>query len=193
MADLAIFETGDGGDVILKGNDLELTEGLFNLPYLALFGGNLLQSTDELPIEPEGLVEREDWWGNELFFPNSEKLQFNSKTERRLNEVALNSNALIIIEAIVKEDLKFMNEFAEVSVEVTIPDRDTLKIFITLQEPDGLEEQTFVFAWTATKLEEIVNGFVGGGVATQPLETLVWIDSNGNNIVDENDNFIIFQ
>ena len=64
MSDLVIYETGDGGDVVLKGNDFELTESLFNMPYLAWFGGNPGFSTTGNELENE---QRFDYWANSLF------------------------------------------------------------------------------------------------------------------------------
>jgi hypothetical protein len=40
IADITIFESGDGGDLALINDDLATIEGLTNQVYLAWFGGN---------------------------------------------------------------------------------------------------------------------------------------------------------
>jgi hypothetical protein len=40
MTDILIFETGNGGDMMLRNNDIVTVEGYENQPYLAMFGGN---------------------------------------------------------------------------------------------------------------------------------------------------------
>ena len=37
MADLKMVETGDGGDFVLVGADLQLIDGFQNMPYLGCF------------------------------------------------------------------------------------------------------------------------------------------------------------
>jgi len=78
MTDLMVFESGVGGDVRLLGNDIEMTDSIFNMVYLALFGGNPAASTTGSEIESE---QRSDFWGNGLLLPNDTELQFNSTTE----------------------------------------------------------------------------------------------------------------
>jgi hypothetical protein len=39
--DILLVETGNGGDVIFTGNDLAVINGFENMPYLAMFGGNV--------------------------------------------------------------------------------------------------------------------------------------------------------
>ena len=66
MGDLLIHSTGNGGDANLVSpldsvitNDFELTEGLFNMVFLAMFGGNPRNVTSENFDEGE---QRYDWW-----------------------------------------------------------------------------------------------------------------------------------
>ena len=170
MADIAIYESFDGGEVILKGGDLELTEGLFNHPYLGMFGGNVEQSHED---EDEFLfiLERFDYWGNNLFFPDDPQQQFNSELERVLTETALDDEGLQRLEAIIKADLDFLTELAEVSVSVELLNVDTLKIDIFLQQPGGLQEQRFVFLWDGTRLEQITNLIDAPSIPQNPIET----------------------
>ena len=148
MADLVVYETGNGGDVVKKGNDLQLTEDLFNQVYLAWFGGNVEASTtgEELPTE-----QRFDWWGNQLFFQDKPEFQFNSELERVLDSVALTSSGRVTIEEAAKRDLKYLEGFAEVSVSVSIIGLDQVQIDALLKEPDNIEAQIFRFIWDKTK------------------------------------------
>jgi len=152
MADLVIYETGNGGDVVLKGNDFDLTEGLTNMPYLGWFGGNPGASTIGNEIDTE---QRLDWWGNSLIFNNNKNIQFNSLLEDALNNTALDSEGRIIIEEIAKQDLKFLNTFAEVEVDASILSDNRISINVKLTEPDNLQEKEFQFIWDETKKELI--------------------------------------
>lgn len=133
--DLAIGEAdGNGGDLAMKGNDLAVVYGNENQIYLALFGGNVEQDTPALITNAQTF----DWWGNTLLFGNNRARQFNSKTERTLNEVSLNSSGRIKIESAVKDDLSYLRELgADVTVNVEIIATNTVKIFIKTIYPDG--------------------------------------------------------
>jgi len=158
--DLSIYETGDGGDLVLKGNDLETSNGLFNLPYLAMFGGNVAQSTPIIRDESEEAI---DWWANSLLFQETPELQMNSKTERALKEFAVNSAGRVKIEQIIKRDIEFMQKFAGISVSVTLENVDTINIKILLQEPNPSSIKEFIFIWNATK-QELINDVSLGGL-----------------------------
>jgi phage gp46-like protein len=126
--DLAIVETGNGGDLQLNGNDLAIVTSLENQPYLAMFGGNLEASTDPNNIE---LISG-DWWGNDLLFPNQPDLQMNSLTERVLNQVNLNSLGISLIENAIKQDLKFLQPQAQMTVSVQLISDDRLDVKIRM-------------------------------------------------------------
>lgn len=128
MADLLIYETGNGGDLKLKGNDLAVVDGVENMPYLALFGGNV-----------EG-----EWWGNELLMPNKPDRHFVSETERTLNTVALTSAGRIKVEQAVLNDLAFLKKAVPgttVTASVSIAGVDKLVIQVNISG----EQITFVW------------------------------------------------
>ena len=152
MADLALHETGNGGDIELRGNDMDTTGSIFNLIYMGLFGGNPAASTTGEELETE---QRLDWWANGLLFQDAPDIQLNSTFEQTLKEVALNSSGRLEIAESAKADLKFLDEIAEISVDVQITDVDKVQITILAQEPDNLQEQAFIFIWDATK-EELI-------------------------------------
>src|SRR4051812_18891907 len=120
--DLQLLETGNGGDVNKKGKDLSVIYGFQNMPYLAMFGGNVQSSTPgkRLPTE-----QASDWWGNALL-TNDIGHQMNSETERALMTTLLTSSGRLKIEQAVKKDLSFMKEFAEVTSDVSIINTDVV-------------------------------------------------------------------
>lgn len=161
--DLQVIENaGNGGDLVKKPKDLSVIEGFQNMPYLAMFGGNTAASTGKrIPSE-----QAFDWYANSLIFSEDATIQFNSETERALNNTPLTSSGRAIIENAVKADLKFMKAFCQVGVSVTIPETDKVVIGIRLIEPDNLEQRDHIFIWDATRQElnlAAVSSGVSGG------------------------------
>jgi hypothetical protein len=109
--DVLIYETGNGGDLKLRGNDLATVEGYENAPYLSMFGGNR-------------------WWGNYLVPDNP----FAAKTEEALRTNALTSAGRIAIEDAVKEDLKFLNDIPDTvyTVSTTIANSNRIDIVVNI-------------------------------------------------------------
>lgn len=149
MADLRLIETGNGGDFVLNGADLEVINGIQNMPYIGMFGGNVEQSTQQFN-EAE---QRFDYWGNTLFMDQNSSVQYNSELERVLQQVALNSSGRTLIKQAVEKDVAFMKEFATVAVEVFITSVDRVEILIQIQEPDNLESNQFIYIWDSTEQE----------------------------------------
>jgi phage gp46-like protein len=147
MIDLQIVETGNGGDLMMIGGDLAQVSGWENMVYLALFGGNVEANTD--PARPENTQDF-SWWGNALLMPNQPGLQFNSNTERVLKSVGLTSGNLPAIQNAVNADLAFMNDFAKVSITVSIIGVDKVKLDIVVKEPGTLNSMQFVYIWDGT-------------------------------------------
>lgn len=147
--DCKLIENKDGGDLFYNGIDIEMVSGFQNMPYLDLFGGNVEANT--APVN-EG-EQRFDWWGNALFMEQAPNLQYNSDTERLLNNIALSSIGRLQIEAAVKSDLSNFNEFAKFTVSVTIPNVDRVSIEIQIMEPTNLESTKFVYIWDETQKE----------------------------------------
>lgn len=181
--DLKLIETGNGGDIVQKGDIIQLINGFQNMPYLALFGGNIEQSTPKTRKEGEQVF---DWWGNSLLFPNNLETQFNSLTEKTLMNVSLTSAGRIKIQNAVLEDLKFMKAFAKINVDVSIIGVDKVKIFIQIQQPNNIESDEFIYIWDATLFELTTDetattrdfnyiitddGFI---LSTEDDDTLIW-------------------
>lgn len=153
MDDLSIYETGSGGDLEIKGNDIASSSGIFSMVYMAFFGGNPQANTtgNELDSELRG-----DWWGNALLFQDEPEIQFNSNLERALNETPLTSSGRIIIEQAAKKDLEFMKEFANISVSVSVISDDRVSIDVKIQEPENIQEKNFQFIWDNLESEIII-------------------------------------
>ena len=148
MEDISLFETGSGGDIELLGNDIASTSGLFNMVFMAWFGGNPGFSTTGNELESE---LRSDWFGNSLLFNNEQEIQFNSTLENVLNTTALDSSGRITIEEAAKKDLEFMKDIADVSVDVSILSDDKVSIFAKIKEPENIQVQEYQFIWDGLK------------------------------------------
>jgi len=184
--DIKLYETGNGGDIRVKGNDLEAVAGFDNMPYMLMFGGNVAQSTNEVGDNDES---RLDWWANTLFSNPTE--QSNSITERRLQQVSLNSEGRQFIENAVRTDLESMQAFANVSVSVSVVSDDILNIGIKLVRPGFLEGKLYQFIWDAT-----LGGIRGADDYFPPDETVLNTDAritenNISRIVESGINRII--
>lgn len=149
VIDLKLVETGDGGDVVLKGNDLEMIEGFQNMPYLALFGGNVEDSTTGEKVKEQAF----DYWGNFLLHPTQRELWLNSGTERLMLTTAITTSSRIRMEEQVKKDLEFMKPFAIVESNVFLVSEDRISISISISQPTSNELLNFSYIWDATNNE----------------------------------------
>lgn len=146
--DIMIYESGDGGELNLKNDDLETISGLTNQVYLALFGGNKEQVTSD---ELDEVDVRNDYWANELL---EDELQFNSTFEKALSEVVLNSNGISKLEDAAANDLEYLKEYADINIEGSIPEINIFQLEVELIEPDDISTK-IKFLWDATKNELI--------------------------------------
>jgi len=126
MTDVLIYETGNGGDIIVKqgANDVTTVNGYENSPYLAMFGGS-------------------NWWGN--YIATSPYL---CKTEAVLKNLVLNSAGLQNLEKAINSDLDYLKNIPgttyKVSTKIESPSRLAInieingKIFSYLWNPDSM-------------------------------------------------------
>lgn len=130
MADLLIFESGNGGELKQRGNDFVMVQGIENEPYMLMFGGS------------------REWWGNDFLDPTDTDKIWSSETEKILNSVALNSAGRIKIEEAVNKDLAPLRKQtgAVVGVQVQILSDDRCEILIDI---NGLKQQ---FVWAPDAL-----------------------------------------
>ena len=129
-ADLKVVDTENGGDLVLMGNDLVGVDNFDNMPYLAMFGGNPGGVTKPVPDGNQNL----DWWGNFLMKDNVSQ-QFNSYTEESFRKNSLNVLGKALISSAISRDLKFLNNFGNISHSFEIVGPDRVNTFITLKIP----------------------------------------------------------
>lgn len=139
ITDILIYESGDGGEFQLVNGDLNTVQSITNCVYLALFGGNIEQDTSNSIEDNE---QRSDWWGNLLL----SDIPYNSEFERTLLNVSLNSSGISKLENAAKNDLKFLKDYANISVNISIDDIDKMSLVVSLQEPDNTERK-IKFIW----------------------------------------------
>jgi phage gp46-like protein len=149
--DLELQENGDGGDLIKNTNDLSVIYGFENEVYIALFGGNVKEDT---PQKRNPLDQDLSFWGNNLLHPNDKSVQYNSKTERALDTIALTSSGRALIEQAVRDDLNYLNAIGTITASVSIVGVDKIEIDVTIQQPASTA-QNFTYLWDATKQELI--------------------------------------
>lgn len=155
MIDLLIIETGNGGDAVFRGKDFVTTESFINMPYFGMFGGNPGFPSEQIPNENE---QQFDWWGNRLLTFSDPQVWITSRLEHLLNNISLTSANRSVIIRTIQRDIEFMEEFAQITVDVQYINVDRIRILIRLIEPDTLQENTFVFIWNATEAELTPDG-----------------------------------
>lgn len=135
MFDVAITESGSGGDIVIQGNDLALVYGMENQPYLASFGGNIEADT----ISNVVIDISEDYWGNALLIPNNPNVQFNSKLERALRVTPLTSAGRTKIINALTQDLQYLQDSLgnNVAINVSIISDNWLQIQLNITLAKG--------------------------------------------------------
>lgn len=151
--DINLHESGNGGEMAIVSNDLLIGESLFQQVYLALFGGNLEANTlgNELLTE-----ERFDWWGNSLFFSENQNKQFNSNTEKTINNVALNSQGRLQILNAINEDLSYLNELLSYDVNVQLFEVNKIRIIINFIPKSNQENRVLQLVYDNAKNELLI-------------------------------------
>lgn len=148
VLDVMVFESGSGGEWNLKANDVEYISGLTNQVYLALFGGNIEQNTDEGLADVE---QRHDYWANAFIL---DEHQYNSTFERTIMNVALNSAGVSKLENAASEDLKYLEAYADIAISGAVTGLGKFELTVQLDEPSGISTK-LKFIWDATKNELI--------------------------------------
>lgn len=150
MIDFVLYETLDGGSKFFydKKKDLQTTRSLFTYVYVLILGGNVEASTTgaEQPRE-----KRSDFWGNSAFYPNSPEKWINSNFERAINTIELSSVGRIKLEQALKDDLKRLRIYGEVTASVDITGNNRIRANIGLKDVG-----VFTLTWQANLDEEIL-------------------------------------
>lgn len=150
--DIHIFESGDGGELGVENNDILLSTSLFQTIYISLFGGNVEASTLGNEIDTQ---QRFDWWANELIFKNNKEKQFNSTTEKTLNEITLNSQGRLKLISAVRNDLEFLSEKFDFDVNVIVLELNKIRISISFENFDSSGNTVASFIWDSARNELI--------------------------------------
>jgi hypothetical protein len=128
-------------------------ESLYQQIYLALFGGNVEDSTRQSYLESE---ERFDYWGNSLIWKEKKTLQFNSETERTILKTVLNSSGRASIISAVNDDLKYLEPLIDYTVEVEIISNSKLRIIVNFTEKANQQDKTLQLIYDNAKQEIII-------------------------------------
>jgi len=155
--DINLFESGSGGEMRILNSDLLMAETIYQTIYLALYGGNVEQSTTS---EETDLEENFDYWGNQLFYSNNPDKWFNSQTERTLSTVALNGEGRKLIEDAVNADLQFLNNVVNFEVEVNIAANNKAEIIIAISEFQNQANRQLKMAWDNSRNELIIQEII---------------------------------
>jgi hypothetical protein len=155
--DILLYESGSGGEMSIASNDLVMGENLYQQVYLALFGGNVEANT-----KPDILLneERFDWWGNALFFKDKPTRQFNSNTERTLLEVVLNSSGRLRIIQAVNDDLGYLSELLNSTVDVEFFNTNKIRIIVMFSPKTNQENKVLQLVYDNAKKELIIEKII---------------------------------
>jgi len=155
--DLSLFETGSGGDFAVIDNDLLMGESLYQQIYIALFGGNIEASTKSVYLDSE---ERFDYWGNTLIWKDEKTKQFNSETERAIQNNALNSSGRLNILQAVNVDLEYLKTIINFEADVSILSRDNLRITVSFTEKTNQQNKALQLIYDNAKKEVIIEKII---------------------------------
>jgi hypothetical protein len=147
--DVRMFEGGNGGDLLLNGNDFVPSFSFESFAYFGMFGGNPGHIT---PKQRNAEEQAFDFWGNDLIWRDSEAEQWNSYTEQALQGNVMTSEGRLRVLEAVKKDLKFMEEFAEVNVQVNLVGLRTTEIIIDVVKVENSVDKSFRFIWDGFNL-----------------------------------------
>lgn len=151
----SIYEDGNGGQLLLKSNEIAQTGSLATLAYLLMFGGNVEAETEK-ENKPGEL--KDDWWGNDSRL--SSDTWINSKTEKVLRGITTTSSSIIKIQSSIKSDLKQLEQFGEITIGVTFPNINRIAINITISEPNKKQDSRLTLVWDASRSEIIEKNIV---------------------------------
>lgn len=114
FTDALLYETGSGGDMVLRNNDIVTVAGYENMPYLSMYGGN-------------------GSWMDDLLLIGDQK--HTAQTETALQNTPLTSQGRQIIEDAINADLQFLVDDVEgtaVDVAVSIPSKNRVDAAINI-------------------------------------------------------------
>ena len=140
--DVRLFNTTDGGEIIVENGLAELSGGLETAAYLSLFGGNVDDPGDNASLK--------QWWGN--FDETDPARRYRSRTQHLLKGLPATPFNLRRIEQEAKNDLAwFVSEGVATSVEVeaSLESRDRVRIVVTILADESQTVLTYSANWRA--------------------------------------------
>lgn len=155
--DIALYETGSGGDFEIVNNDLLMGETLYQQIYLALFGGNPQASTKQSYLATE---DRFDYWGNSLIWKDVKTKQFNSQTEKTLLTTALNSSGRLTIIQAITQDLEYLKAIIDLNIEVELLTTNKLKITVSFSGKANQQDRVLQLVFDNAKNEVIIEKII---------------------------------
>ncbi len=143
QGDVILYQSLDDGEIEVIDGVVTMDGGLQTTVYISMFGGN---------FKDDGLADNAfSWWGNLLETESINKLR--SETQNLLRSIPATSANLLRIEQAVIRDLAWMitvKAANEITVDVSIPALNTIKIIVTINAI-GLESSfEFVENWRAS-------------------------------------------
>ena len=130
--DVYLVNTGDGGNICLVNNDVELRPGLETMAYLSMFGGNYEDSG--------GSDKTKQYWGN--FNETDPSYMLRGETEYLLRSIPPIPANLRRIEDAATRDLKALVDIGAATgytVSASMPALNTVKIMIMFEGDETLE------------------------------------------------------
>ena len=125
MSDILLFQTLEEGDIRIKNDDIETTEGLESALYLSMFGGNA--------DDPGGDDRTKDWWGNLDEIDLTKR--YRSETQYLLRSIPASSGNLKRIQQAAERDLGWLlseGVASTLGVSVTIPQLNRVDIRVSI-------------------------------------------------------------
>ena len=139
MTDVLLFQSDDGGNVRFENGQAVPADGLETTVYLSLFGGN---ERDSGGTDGEEL----QWWGN--LIEEEDDRKYRSETQYLLRSIPAITGNLVRIQDAVERDLAWLSVIAsEVSVSVTMPGVNSVRIEINVTIDDREFNYVFSEAW----------------------------------------------
>lgn len=158
--DIALVESGSGGDFTMLGNDLAVTESISNDIYIRMFGGNVEADTQN----PRQTTDQDlSYWGNTFIADPIQ--QFNSLTERTLKSTPLTSYGRVIIENAIKKDLATLPGVTTITVRIVSTDRINVALRIVMPNNEN-KVVTFALVVNAQTGDFDMNDFYFGDFLT---------------------------
>ena len=149
MLNVRIYDNGDGGSIETKNNNQLTTRAIWQIVYFKLFGGNVQQSTNRKINK--GVINY-SWWGNNK--NDNPDNWINSETEKTLRIIVTNESGRNQLIKAVKKDLRTLDVYGEIEVEVYFKNLNRVEIIITISQIQG--NSKYSITWDATK-NEVVN------------------------------------